>query len=600
MEFLNLSALYALGALPLLLLPYLVRRKPRRHVFSSLLLLQAFATHPERRFWGRLRLPWLFFLQLIILAALVAAAADPIWRGTSGERLAIFLDNSASMQALEEGKPRFDRAREEAVRVLRNAAPGTRVDVYLTVPWTGIVGRDLEPADAAALVRNAQAYDLAEAGADYAELLGRLVEERDYHRILLLTDRPVQGGARTIHSATFGRPRGNVAITRFDLDAGGFGSAGSSARLEVANFSSREQRIEAVLLGEGTRVATRRKRVPAGQSAVFEFNDFADAAYYEARVESDDAEPDPLPLDNRRYAVASSGATSSILGVSPRPEALESLRAVPGLDIAVAPPDGYRTAADEKYALEIFHLAAPRELPQNNALFVLPPEENPMVRLGVPEADAGVTGWSDVHPLTRYVNIAMLRPRYTRALEPKLPAHSILNGPSGPLAVVFERNGFRYAALGFDPLPFLGRRNLPMSIFTLNVLGWLRGGMAAVNQSTGVPLELAGDVERQTLTPAPTGAPPESTAPGEPPVLFQGVYERFRNERRELVAVNFDAPRESDLLDPLPVVLEETAGQAGTAHGARRLWPYVIALCGLLLALEWFVNPPKREGGSLV
>lgn len=596
MEFLNLPALYALGALPLLLLPYLVRRKPRRHVFSSLLLLQAFATRPEKRFWGRLRLPWLFLLQLIILAALVAAAADPVWRSASGERLAIFLDNSASMQALEEGKPRFDRAREEALRVLRNAAPATRVDVYLTVPWTGIAGRDLEPADAAALVRNAQAYDLAESGADYADLVERLIEERDYHRILLLTDRPVQGGTRTIQNATFGRPRGNVAITRFDLDPGGFGSAGSSARLEVANFSLRERRIEAVLFGEGTRVATRRKRVPAGESAVFEFDDFAARAYYEARVEIDDAEPDPLALDNRRYAVASSGATSSILGVSPRPEALESLRAVPGLDIAVTPPEDYRTAADEKYGLEIFHFAAPRELPQNNALFILPPEDNPMVRLGAPEADKGVSSWSDVHPLTRYVNIAMLRPRYTRTLEPRLPARSILNGPSGPLAVVFERNGFRYAALGFDPLPFLGRRNLPMSIFTLNVLGWLRGGMAAVNQSTGVPLELAGDV-RQTLTPAAAGAPPEGTAPSRPPVLFQGVYERFRNGKRELVAVNFDAPRESDLLHPVPVVLEATAGQAGKAQGARRLWPYVIAICGLLLALEWFANPPRREDG---
>ena len=38
MEFLNPTALLGLFALPLLLIPYLARRKPRRLVFSSLLL----------------------------------------------------------------------------------------------------------------------------------------------------------------------------------------------------------------------------------------------------------------------------------------------------------------------------------------------------------------------------------------------------------------------------------------------------------------------------------------------------------------------------------------------------------------------------------
>ena len=38
MEFLNPAALFGLLALPLLLIPYLIRRKPRRLVFSSLLL----------------------------------------------------------------------------------------------------------------------------------------------------------------------------------------------------------------------------------------------------------------------------------------------------------------------------------------------------------------------------------------------------------------------------------------------------------------------------------------------------------------------------------------------------------------------------------
>lgn len=593
MEFLNLPALYALGALPLLLLPYLVRRKPRRRIFSSLLLLEAFATRPDRRFFGRLRLPLLFFLQLIVLALLVGASADPIWREDSGRRLALILDNSASMQVLENGKRRFDRAKEDALRALRSAAAGTRVDVYLTVPWAGVVGRDLTVREALALVENTRTYDLGDAVSDEGSLLDRLGREGTYGRILFFTDRPVRGGGQAIQSFTLGQPQGNVAITGFDVDRGGLGSAGPSARVEVSNFSAAEQRVEVVLLGEGTRLGTRRKRVPAGQSTVFEFGDFPAVAYYEARVAVEGPQTDPLALDNRRFAVALSTGTSSILGVSPRPKALESLRAVPGVQIDAMGPEGYQAATDQKYGLEIFHFAAPRELPQNNALFILPPEDNPLVRLGTPQADVGITSWTEVHPLTRYVNVSMLRPHYTRPLEAKVPAHSVLDGPSGSLALVFERDGFRYAVLGFDPLPFLGRRNLPMSIFTLNVLGWLRDGGAAVNQATGVPLNLASEVRRQALTPQRTDAAAGTTAGEEPPVLYQGVYERFRSGKRELVAVNFDAPRESDLLNPDAVVLARMTAEADLVRGARLLWPYIIAISLLLLAVEWLLQRPN-------
>ena len=47
MEFLNPTALFGLLALPLLLLPYLIRRKPRRLVFSSLLLFMDAGEHGE-------------------------------------------------------------------------------------------------------------------------------------------------------------------------------------------------------------------------------------------------------------------------------------------------------------------------------------------------------------------------------------------------------------------------------------------------------------------------------------------------------------------------------------------------------------------------
>ena len=67
MEFLNPAALYGLLALPLLLIPYLIRRKPQRIIFSSLLLFTEPGTRAGGQAMGRLRLPPIFFLQLLLL-----------------------------------------------------------------------------------------------------------------------------------------------------------------------------------------------------------------------------------------------------------------------------------------------------------------------------------------------------------------------------------------------------------------------------------------------------------------------------------------------------------------------------------------------------
>src|SRR3972149_2865159 len=113
MEFLNPSALYGLLALPLLLIPYLIRRNPRRIFFSSLLLLTEYDAGARRRPWGRLRLPPAFVLQLLLLMLLVLALAEPVL-SVRPTHIAIVLDNSASMQTPEDGRTRSALAQEQA------------------------------------------------------------------------------------------------------------------------------------------------------------------------------------------------------------------------------------------------------------------------------------------------------------------------------------------------------------------------------------------------------------------------------------------------------------------------------------------------------
>src|SRR3989338_6684862 len=139
MEFLNPAALYAFFLLPLLLITYLIKRRPRRLVFSSLLLLRDLSTPASGRPWGRLYLPPIFFLQLLLLVLLILALAEPVL-SVRPLKVAVILDNSASMQALEGEKSRFELAREQARDLLRGFSPEAQVDLYLPVPRVGRVG----------------------------------------------------------------------------------------------------------------------------------------------------------------------------------------------------------------------------------------------------------------------------------------------------------------------------------------------------------------------------------------------------------------------------------------------------------------------------
>jgi len=113
MEVLNPTALFGLLALPLLLIPYLIRRKPQRVPFSSLLLFMEAGEAASAKPWGQVNLPPIFFLQLILLALMIFALSEPVF-SIRPTNIAIILDNSASMQALEGGKSRFALAKERA------------------------------------------------------------------------------------------------------------------------------------------------------------------------------------------------------------------------------------------------------------------------------------------------------------------------------------------------------------------------------------------------------------------------------------------------------------------------------------------------------
>jgi aerotolerance regulator-like protein len=594
MEFLNPTALFGLFALPLLVIPYLVRKRPRRLVFSSLLLFTQGGMQSGGRPLGRLHLPPIFFLQLLLLALLIFALSEPVF-SVRPSSMAIVLDNSASMQAMEEGKTRLTLAKEKAGALADEVGAGGKIELYTTTPrLERITAAALTPAEAKGLISHIAANDLGDPPIDYDNVLRRLAQERKYQRVYLITDHPSGSQSALAQVISVGAAKSNLAITDFEVHRSSLVNARLEASVTVHNFSGREEKVKVALKGNGAALATRELAVGADKTATAAFESIPEQPAYEAEIDARDA----LPLDNRRFAVAPTSRNLRILAVTPRPQALASLRSIPGVSVDVISPAEYEKFTRTGYGLEIFHFAAPGALPENPALFILPPESSSLVDLGPPTANVQVSSWREPHTLTRYINFSLFRPTYARPLKPQTPGDVIIETPNGALAFSTERQGVRYLALGFDPLPYLGRENLPMSIFTLNFLDWFFESGTTRAQATGEPIAL-GSIQPSDIFINPAGEK-VSVKPGVDVIantFQQGIYQRQRSGGRELYARNLTDLIESDLRAPPPIELHDPAKSPGTSSALFTFWPYLLLASLLLFFIEWFITPRMISGG---
>lgn len=587
MEFLNPAALLGLFALPLLLIPYLVRRKPRRMVFSSLLLFLEGGANSSRPL-GRLRLPPIFFLQLLLLAILILALSEPVFsvRPTS---IAIVIDNSASMQALEDGKTRMAAAAEKAASIAAELGPAGKIDLYTTTPHLQRLGSaPFGTLEAGAAIRALRANDLGDPPIDYSETLGRLLREGHYQRVYLVTDHPAGAQGAALRLISVGAPRGNLALTAFNVRRSSLGSARLEASATVRNFSGRDEKIKITIRSDGAPLAGRDIVVRADQSVEANFESLPERGSYQAEIDSRDA----LALDNRRFATAPSSRNLRILAVTPQPQAAASLRAVPGVSIDVIAPADYRKTDRSGYSLEIFQFAAPESLPDNPALFILPPGRNYLAEPGAPVGNPQISNWRESSTLTRYINFSLFRPAYARPLKPQTASEVIMESPAGPLAISLERGGLRYLVLGFDPLPYLGRENLPISIFTLNFLDWFSESGALKSQATGEPIALGtvrpGD---QIITPVGERTLLKIGSDYFFDTYRQGIYRRQRGNETDIYARNLTDSAESDLRAPTTIDLQDSSQSQAGGSTLFSFWPYLLLVSLLLFLVEWFINP---------
>jgi hypothetical protein len=397
-----------------------------------------------------------------------------------------------------------------------------------------------------------------------------------------------------IHPIAVGEPVANFAIGSFSLRREVLGAEALHASLTVGNFSTETQTLEIVVTGDSKRVAHAKETLYARETGNFEFPALPAAQVYKVELGPADA----LALDNVAYATAGSVKSVSIMFISPTPADADGLKSIPGVTVIARTPDAYQPDDLANVDLAIFEYATPKTLPAVNSMLVMPPPGDPVFGLPVtPAAQIQIAGWRQTDTLTDSVNFRLLTLRGGEYFGTHPWMSEVVSGDGGAILLKGERGGHRFVATGFNPFPYLGRRNLPMSVLTLNAISYLAGlGSSSAGYRTGQPWLVPAGVQSVIL---PSG----KKIAAQPGTLFtevseQGVYELIGpGGAKTPRAVNLADLTESDLSNS-PSLKVEAVGAASTAEPVMEkssLSGYVLAAIILLTALEALIVYRRRR-----
>jgi hypothetical protein len=141
----------------------------------------------------------------------------------------------------------------------------------------------------------------------------------------------------------------------------------------------------------------------------------------------------------------------------------------------------------------------------------------------------------------------------------------------------------------------LGRQNLPVSIFTLNLLEWFHENETANTGSAGAPLYTPLRAGEILLGPDGAKIALEKNSGSFSRTYFQGIYQATSGASKRFFAVNLDDRAESDLRRPAAIQVREQPEGAARRLVNQSLWFYLLLFSLALLLLEWFINPASTR-----
>lgn len=601
---LSLILLVPLGGIIVFL--YLLKLRRKEHTVSSTLLWQdAVADLQADAPFQKLKKNLLLFLQLLAVLLLVVAVARPIVRakGISENKIVVILDSSASMQSTDVKPSRFGSAKSRAMDIANKMGPRDTMLVITASTKTQVVQSftsdkksldaaisALNPTDASCNMRQALVLALSlVAGTGSAP--PRIVIFSD-GRFGSLNDLPV--GKARLDFIKIGTSSDNVAITGIDSRKNLSGD--QQVFIGLRNYSRRERSFNLEIYAGDKLFDIREETLRPGE---MKQEIIGNTAHLSGRITAKLDISDDLDVDNTGSVYLTKPRNMNVLLVSKGNIFLQNAL---NLDPRTSLTRAQSVPADfgnQSYDMVVFDgIKPPAKLPPGGYLLINTAADMGPARAATQGKNRPTIIDADQHhPITRYVDFTSIRLAEANYLSVKPWAKSIVEGESGPLAVVGSNNGRRFVQLGFDLLKSDFPLHVGFPIFVTNCLEWLApsqiGGSSGSRTGQPVYIDVPPGTDRITIT-GPDGNK-HAVDVSQTPVVFNdtdraGVYRvTGKNFSREF-ACNLASPAESDTYprEAVDIGGKKLATSSKPVETNREYyWP--LALIALaVMAFEWY------------
>ena len=646
------GAIAAAAAVPTLVLLYFLKLK--RHdvpISSTLLWKRAVQDLQVNAPFQRLRRNILLLLQLLALAAVLFALAQPVLslRAGPGKRLVLLIDRSASMGATDadDGKSRLAEAKKQA-RLLIDSMKGPGLlglgakgdeamvlafDAHAKVMCNFTSNKAqlaaavdaIEPTDGASAL--AEAVTVARA---FAQTSGQVENNRSSTeaaqlelfsdgRIGDLGDLALATGELQFHC--IGGSSDNVAVVAMQARRSYDKAEEVHVFATMANYGDKEAGCDVQLSISGVVRSVRNVTVPAttpaegdrpeavGKTSLSFVLGHAGAGVVEVRQ----LRKDVLASDDAAWAILPAPRKLSALLVTSGNSPLEiALEACSLARLDVASPEAFDSvvagdAPAPPYDVIILDRHGPPKLPRARyMIFGEPPPDIDVKNAGLLK-NQFIVDWRGRHPVLQFVNLSEMY--VAEAVNMKLPRDAAVLAEFGasPAMALLRRRGSTMLLVGFDALQTKWPLEPGFVMFCYNSVNFLgleagrekpadmKVGEAIAVRSDGQPLATLtrpdGGIERLTADPSGTFRFPATDR--------VGVY-RVESPGRPVThcAVNLLDESESNIAPSRRIVLASGDVKA-MATAPRRtnqdIWPYLALAAMALVCLEWIVYNSKAR-----
>lgn len=502
-------ALFA-AAIPIVILYILKIRLRRVPVSTNLFWKQIFDEKPPRSIWQYLRHLLSLLAQLLFVALLVCAVADPsfAWQLLQSRRLVVIIDNSASMRAVDVHPSRFEAAidaalatvdglrfRDEMAVVLAGPEPEVIVGMSGHVPTLRRALRSLSVSDNPTILEPA------------IELARQLLGTHPHGQVHVFSDgctpalkspHNTEAGSLQLHA--FGHSKtGNVGITQFQVRRSLIDPLGYEVLVAVKNASpyAVKGRVELDLDGAPVDILPLDLQPDAVFTRALEKTSLDGGILVASLTQTqlaDDGKisPDKSPnselrfnaisTDDRAWAVLSPRKIQNVLIVTSGNLFLQKVfEANPLVRASIRKdfPEVWPTDS-----VIVLHRQTPEKLPSGNLFVVDPLNSSDAWELGEAISNPIVTEQDSQSPLMTHVRLDNVLMPQAKQLKMTNPPHMLAKALSGdPIYSEVKGRPGKCLVLSVDidegDLAF--RTAFP--IMVTNALGWFAGQSAELRES---------------------------------------------------------------------------------------------------------------------